>query len=372
MKNKELCFLLFLFSYIPLFVVKFIGIDNVNSDYYLISQIIKNILFPMGLLLLMMNSYSELFKKGWLVIFLLTFSAITSFFSKNLSVINLTLILLVFNNINLRLVLNVIFLISIILCLSIIFIFLFDYAAGNAEYLLDTVYGIRYTFGFENPNSFPTKLFLCIILYLYLRKRINLIDVAVSVVISFGIYTLSGSRTYLIMVLISTILLYIHQFAYYLKNKLVQVLAKNCFLILGVISIFSGMYYIEYAEILQPMNELLSGRISMANIVLSEFEIKFLGQDIQPFLENRGIVLDNFYISLILTTGIIFFIFLYFSIYKLFSVFITCNLYKEVLVFIVFLIYGITEKTFLDISSNFSLLFFSILIYKQKILELRK
>ena len=109
----------------------------------------------------------------------------------------------------------------------------------------------------------------------------------------------------------------------------------------------------------------------MANIFLYEYKIKFLGQKLVYITEpiSDYMALDNFYIKLLLAFGpLICIIFLFYS-YKLISTLLYYKLYIEVLVMVSIAIYGISENFLNSFHINYSTIFLSFLLYKNKISE---
>ncbi|WP_218213841.1 hypothetical protein, partial [Ursidibacter maritimus] len=236
-------------------------------------------------------------------------------------------------------------------------------------YILDSKGDIRYTFGYEHPNNFPMRIFSLLCIYCILRKKFNILDVIFCFGILYLIYEYTISRTTFIVGSLLLMSIYFYHKCNYLNLYRISFLYNHTFLIFLLLSIFLVYFYSGEYSLIYEINTLLSGRVSMGDIVLNSMGITLWGNDIEKFLIENQIVLDNLYLYIILGTGIVFTSLSVMVSYKLFSLLGKHKLYKEIIVLVFVLIYSLSEKTFLDIYFNLTLFLFSFLLYENKISE---
>lgn len=367
--KNSLTYVLFLMSFIPMFSLKFLG-EPSSADELLIRiyNLYKYIFGPCLLLMvIILNIELNKIQLGLLLIGIVLF--MTTLYSNNFSILNIFFILLSIKNIKISNIMIISLLLGGGLSLIIIGDFILDmYYGSNSYYVIDSKDVIRYTFGYDNPNSFPMRMFGLLCIYCILRKKMNFLDFIFWLSILFFIYEYTKSRTSFIVGGGLLISVYFYHKYNYLNLYGVSFLYRHAFLIFLLLSLSSVYLYSNEYFFMNEINKFLSGRISMGYIVLSGVGISIFGVDIEKFLIENRIVLDNLYLYIILCTGILFTVVSVISSYQLFKLLSKHKLYKEIIVLVFVLIYSLSEKTFLDIYLNLSLLLFSFLIYNNKIL----
>ncbi len=218
--------------------------------------------------------------------------------------------------------------------------------------------GVTRDLGFGNSNTFATFIFsiLCTI-YLSFKNMNKTILISIFIIISLYTYHYSISRTVLIGTNIMILSILFHsQINNVIKNSLYRKIISSCPIIFISIVIFLILSILEF----EKLNEILTGRL----MLWLEYFIAFLdnnvlfGADLVPIIQKP---LDNSYINLLVSIGIIgyaIFSFLFYKAYK-------CNhslMFKyQPLVFAI-LACGFTESILLSCYSINIL--FLLMIYK--------
>lgn len=217
----------------------------------------------------------------------------------------------------------------------------------------ETVY--RSSLGFGNVNT-PFIYYMGIIFGLYYffgkdRKKLFLIYV-ISSIIAFWLFKETNCRTgiYIYILFIGASLIYSEK-----MNNKIQKYIPYLFIIFTFFSIALASIYGN--TIHNYVNEVLSNRPYFSNYYLKNHEIfSLFGTSV-----TEGYVLDNYYISLMVKTGLISY-FIYFYIFYKGGTYLKKD-YRLVLIIIFTLIYGIFEC---NLYGNFIFLLLIVSIIKGK------
>lgn len=223
----------------------------------------------------------------------------------------------------------------------------------------------RYSLGFVHPNITYLNFYIIILLFIYIYyKRINIVHCSWIFLLSLILFKLTDSRTGLLSVLLSLLIVWILK-SNLVKKKIVKKLIVLTPLFCNVFSILTAYYYSPNNNVIEGLNNILTGRIGLANRFLNNYKITLFGQKIVEGSNLNGAYLriDNGYISLLLAYGII--ISLIYIVLQtiILRKFISEKRYKEILLILSFAIYGITEVYIYNIFVNISLIFLSEILY---------
>lgn len=225
----------------------------------------------------------------------------------------------------------------------------------------------RYGLGLIHPNTFFIYYFAFISLYIHNRKKITMLSNSIILIISYYIYSLTNSRTGLIIIVLLLILDWIFSKININNHKILRKILIHFF---GIFTI--GNYLITvYGDISKPIyqgiDSLLSHRLQLTQGFYSNYGIKLFGNTItyksvvNGVINNKQLVLDNTYMYLLIDMGLLFTIMIYLIYYFLMKKLIYLNLNKEVVSIIIFMIYALTERVTV-IQFNWSILIFFYLI----------
>lgn len=239
---------------------------------------------------------------------------------------------------------------------------------------------VRYYMGFAHANAFANLAMQMTALYLYLNfKRIRNYQLFLLVVFNYWVYTLAYSRTSLMLSLALTICFFINKYAGYLHFKRIwKWMTENLAKVLLVVGVAgSVLLAINYEKVrsfslLQSYDTLLT-RIRLISAAMNIYEITLFGQSIN--LVNSAIysqvasdaaVIDNAFIYSLLHFGVVNTVLIIWGYIRSIKKARNEKDIAFILCAIVFIISGFTEKYFVDLTYNFTLLMFSSIICRNK------
>lgn len=243
--------------------------------------------------------------------------------------------------------------------LSLTFI-LITFILGYTNNILDTRYGLRYSFGFINPNGLSIFILILSIELIWLLRKTTW-KVLILLVTGYILYFVTKSRTDLyVMILVLPFIFKLNSAKPFVKSKFLIVLFTLLPVFLAFISIYLGMNYdplnhpFEY-----DLNTLLSNRLNLARFYFNEYPVTLFGNS----LTNLRAALDSGYVSLLIRGGIIstlvYLILVTLTLFKYLNV--KNTVYKfYVLLLVMYSLVGVTEVTMYQ--SNLGLLLFAGII----------
>lgn len=231
---------------------------------------------------------------------------------------------------------------------------------------------IRNAFGFRHPNALGAIIFFLIMtVWTYCKNstKNNLLIILALIFASFFIGSFVDSRTAQYMcILASAIILGVVVLTKFIKeerifsNSIIKCLLRSSFLIIALISFDLGYLYSKDSPFFVFLNELLSGRLHLANNAIMNFAITPFGQilklsdlDVYNLSSSSSThyqLLDSFYLSVLYNWGfasLLVFVFIFDMLMK--KAIIRHNS-KLVITLICFAIYGITEYVYYLICFN--------------------
>lgn len=255
--------------------------------------------------------------------------------------------------------------------LSVGFIFILAYMGiiENTTYLRSNG-GIRYSMGFDHPNTFAARILQIEIIYFYLRnKKINLLDSILIFLISYISYMWTNSRTalYMTILIVMYIILYvvfkrfnIKRIFNYLFSKLIKLSPIG---FLGILILL-----INFNKIIPTLDNFISGtllsRVNLMGQYLQNYKIKLFGQVLEITYKNKDIysttdffTLDNSYLYLLLGFGIVNFTLFFLAYIKSIKILRSKGDNFAIYSIILFFIFGLFETMFIRFSFNFTLVF---------------
>lgn len=223
----------------------------------------------------------------------------------------------------------------------------------------------RNSLGYGHPNTAFIVLFNLVCLYVFLNyRKINLARIISIALIFLGFYYLTLSRTGFFCSMFLVMLMFLLKFKLIERIKwMLQFTPIICF----VFSFITGYFFNSHNSILVKLDQLLSGRLSLEKFFLNNYNINLFGQKIVYQTGQSYLVLDNFYLNMLLSYGAIITMIYLISNWLLLRKLLK-NKNNEVmcLILVCYSIYGLTETFLTNVFLNTSFLFLAYLLYKPK------
>ena len=276
-------------------------------------------------------------------------------FSKEINLIFLSIILFSGKGIDTNKILKV-FLICYLMYFFVMFIQnLFGIYENDYAYKLIDGESVKVrSYGFGHPNQIANRFISFTGLVLYLGKeKIQNIHLFFLIIVFLFIYTISLTRTALV---IFFILMIIHQLMYrYNMSKIIAKFSVYIFYLSITFSIFAPLLYRNGGGFLKLLDSLLSGRLRLTMKFFNSNAIKLFGQHLD--YSGYDNVLDATFPYILLTYGIVFFIYYLILSQKLFNINNYNSDYSKTIYYVLFVLIGVVELVTINLSFNFTLLF---------------
>lgn len=198
----------------------------------------------------------------------------------------------------------------------------------------------RSSLGFQQPNT-SMMYALALIMSMIIAYKMTWFKSALTLLIVFGLYHFNQSRTAFILIILVVIMN---------QLRIVWPWPKLLFILTGIAS-----YLLVILPTNLQINDLLSGRISLYKSYTKSLGIHFLAN---PLSDNT--MLDNSYIQMLLSKGVLFTIVFFISILIILK---TKTTTSKILV-LAYVLSAFTETTFLHFDLLFSVLLVSNTVFK--------
>ena len=263
-------------------------------------------------------------------------------------------------NVDIKRVITISFWVRITAYVLVVVVYLLGFAEENTvQFVRNGAYVTRHMFCYSHPNLAHFMFATIVVQGLYLYNgKMNILRYLILLLVNYGLYVLTYSRTGFYSVIIGTVL-----FALVRYNKLSALIkwgAKNSFIILFALTLVTGFLYDDLV-ILQKIDKVLTGRLYYNNIVLSNYTPNLFGLDFA-----KGIILDSGYLSLLFNGGILVFAWFLYFLYKLHNKLYQENRIMELTLILCFMIYCFTESLLTSVSVNVSLFLLADVVFKSK------
>lgn len=220
-------------------------------------------------------------------------------------------------------------------------------------------FDVRYSLGFNHPNSLHLAFFLLITTYIYVNfNKMNMLKYTVILFSNYFIYKFSGSRTGFWGIIFFIMLVIIAHSKFYIIKKLLCILPQYIFMIMILISFILAFLYGKVPYITY-LDRIFNGRIFYSSYFLNHYNFSFWGHN----LVEKKILFDNGYLFLYIQYGVIGLLLIGGIIYIICkNIRYTMDVKKAIFV-LIFLIYIFTESFSPNIFMNIILLFISPILY---------
>jgi len=234
---------------------------------------------------------------------------------------------------------------------------------------------VRNSLGFWHPNTTAAILLATIMIYLLkVKKHFNILKTVGIILFYLIINIFTDSRTSLILMLLLVLGYFISGIFKKISQRILSYVAKNFFILMLLFLILSyGISYLYTGDnsFLRILDSWSSYRIILGRGFILDYPLNLFGNQLTIFspndigantIETGFRVLDNGYLHILLSQGIIFTILMlyYFSwiIKKMFNL----GFYIVPLLGIVLALFGLMEQTFMSFPFNVLVIFGGILL----------
>ena len=359
-----------------------IGLMLLMIQFWTQSSIkINEIIFyiPAFLLILFSIDLKEMSHKEIIILITInTLGVISYLFSKSMSVLKITIILSAMKNKSIDNIFKAFFSCGVLVMIcNVIASTVFhsgnlfieeDFGRGGVEK--------RYCIGFSHPNNLSLFINMILVLFLYtyynkIKTRKYKVICNISLIfILFLVYYLTKSRTGLIMGVAILSLFMIYKYVHKIKFiKNYKFLISIYILIIVVV--FALQCIPKNSQVYEMIDDVLTGRIKFAGMILERYGVNLLGQQISNMYDtNKGysiiIGVDQGIVSSLLRYGILINLLFYLTQFVLIKKYCQQKKYDRIVIMLIMIIYAITEDILFYPFTNIAILFISDLIFNTK------
>lgn len=250
---------------------------------------------------------------------------------------------------------------TMLLCCILFFI---SYKIGIIdETMVDSVRGIRHSFGLGHPNMCAAYYALLMIQYIYINfKKINILHINILIVGTFLIYSFTKSTTGLITAVVSLLIVIVLK---YVSFKKINSQLIIYFLICGILAF--TIIPIIYNKGFSSIDALLTGRLHQAHFYFKKYGIGLLGKNINADLNNiyTDNILDIGYARMLINNGLIYYLTI--VVGYIIAMFEAWKSERRDIIALMscFVVYMFTENVATYIFMNVTMLLFSYYLYRK-------
>lgn len=263
--------------------------------------------------------------------------------------------------------------------LTILFYF-FELSPGNDTLGSWGIFSMRYSLGYYHPNNLFAQIFaLCVALLVVYREKLKFYHYfcLIMCIIVFGIMT--QSRTGILVLSLAVFMVILRKTKIF-KCRMTRMFIKYSYLICFAFSLVGTILYSAGNTLVVWIDMLLTGRFKFAARALQNQGITIFGQKISYLStydakKSNGVavVVDNFYIYILITFGVVFTIVILYLLTKQQGIFLRNNEIVLAIILFCYAFYSITEKPFSNINNHFILLSISTaIVHPSRKIRMRK
>lgn len=238
--------------------------------------------------------------------------------------------------------------------------------------IVDGVKIARYNFGAGNPNFIFLILLPVYAAYIYLRfNEYNAFDRLLIIISLIVVYINTYSRTGLLAMIVGLLLVEIIRLIKIKEDNIFGKLISVLPFLLAIVSIATALLF-KNSEI---ANKILSSRPIHWNVYIEQFGKIFnlFGNEYPAYIRKLHPV-DNSYIYILSILGMVTLILLLLVLYTGLRQYIKLDMKKNIVVVTIFLIYSFGENVLIDVALNFTLILVirDIIMYNSNIVNIYK
>lgn len=361
--KDNLVSVLYYIAYIMFIVISMTRwVYNIDGIQYILNLVYRGILVYIFIFNLPRINYKEIFK----LLLIVGVGFLTSYFSKNPSIFNISLFVINSKNINFKNLIKVDFITKIITFTIVLLL----YKAGLTEniiyYTIDR--GIRYSFGFGHPNTFGVYILSMSADFIYLyRKKNKFIVYLILLLLVFILNIYCDSRSSMLGIILLVV------FSILLDNNKIKIKKYFTYLypVLALVSVVIAIIFKNGSPnaFFIKLDNLFSYRLSLMGAFFNRYPVTLFGNYFVDYNTRNRIdwtyVLDNAYLTMLLRFGIISFLYCLVMIPILIKSAINRNDYKLVICLSVFCLFGLMENGLFVLFYNPFILAIAIDIFKK-------
>jgi hypothetical protein len=236
--------------------------------------------------------------------------------------------------------------------------------AQNSIEIEDNDFALRYVYGFAygKQNLLFLSGFLTVVAILYVfYDRLNLLWLFGTLIPMVVLYELTYCRTGILLFGLLWIMIAWEKFV---KWKGHHRIYRWVYVLAFLISLLATVFYRPGNLTMQKINHLFNGRIEITNTYYSTIGFSLFPRDISVFSFNLNRIIDNLYMSLSLTSGLV--IGGIFVILMTGACFALCRkkCYRALIFMVIFAMYAILEEFPLNPSMNPFIMLLAVLLYR--------
>lgn len=368
MKNKKLpAFLIFYVGYLFLLITDVCKEINFISNNQRYITIIGYILILIYIAMNFRTNKKIQHKPTYIYIAFFIIAIISWIFTNNFTVIRLLLLVAALYTIEFDKFIKVDVAMKILLTVLLIFSPLLGIIENN--YLLRQDHSVRYSFGFNHPNSLSIYIIMILFETVYIIYKNN--NIKLYKIITFGIVPILVGFIYFVansrMSALSLLVFYVLNILYYCtpekirvkfkKSQNIKCIVINLFGIFTLLTIFTVILSYSNIDILSKLDKIFSNRYSNYIIFINKFGISLFGTEI-PVKLGYGEYLDNMYLKLLINQGVLQYILYYIIFYRSSKKAYQKNDYLYLLILSIILFEGFTETNMIMPTINIFILYF--------------
>lgn len=353
-------------SYVLLFFQ--ISISILGTNNYVISIPYLNYYLDIIILFATLSCFLSFFsqtisiKELIFILFWLVVSSITFVATKDILVVANALMIISARKFSIKKTVQTVFFANLFSLIVTLILFILGFVSDNNNGTVN-----KHSFGISHPNQLGAVLMVLILcsayLFIYASKNIKFILVILNI-FYLVLLNSSGSRG----AILASLLMFFVLILFYTKPNY---LYSIC-LFIGVFFFFFSLYSTStsvYASgsILNKLDTMLTNRIRMNNVFMTNYGIKIFGQQIL-YTGGSSIMyhadyayLDNGYLRNLINFGISYSLLFYAYLVSVIRKVNSLNLYSAYIIIIPMLVYGFVEEGFTSFLTNIVLLFTSVL-----------
>lgn len=224
----------------------------------------------------------------------------------------------------------------------------------------------RYCLGFVHPNTAYWNYFSLIAMYIYYQyDKFGIKSTIIILISSCMMYALTDSRTgFLCTILYLVFILIAKNMKRLRENAIIKKISIYSFPIFALFSIIPSYLYSKVnIPIVTKLNNFMSDRIYLGSLLYERYNMELLGQKVALYDGNLRLTIDNGYVYMSVAFGVIFMVVFSILYVKLFKEMYKRKMYVEIAALMIFNIYTLSEKLFLNIFTNFTIVFFVYILY---------
>lgn len=235
---------------------------------------------------------------------------------------------------------------------------------------------VRYSMGYLYPTFMPNFYFHLVLMYIYLKKKLNIIEVILILVINNLIYIFTDTKSAYYLTIATVVLCYIYmKFNIYsvINGKLVKFIYFVTTVFFIIVPTWLSYIYNPNVNWHYELNKILTSRLSLGSTAIEKYGLSLFGDEIEWIvLEKAWLWREYFYVdssslNMYLTYGMVFSLIIYILFYKVTSRKIMNNSNPVFfVVLIVLLIHSAFDPQFFEIRYNPFILLVGTLLNPRK------